>query len=101
MKKRLSRPWSNSHCLQDDELAMIIQHDRLKSLATTVFTAAGCPGHEAERVGHYLVEANLDGHDSHGVMRIPPYVQWIRAGKILPDKKLRIVFENDAIVVAD
>jgi uncharacterized oxidoreductase len=46
---------------------MIIPHDRLKRLTTDIFVAAGCDAQESARIGHYLTEANLVGHDSHGV----------------------------------
>jgi uncharacterized oxidoreductase len=80
---------------------MIVQHDQLRALATDVFAAAGCETEEARRVAHHLVEANLAGHDSHGVIRIPTYVQWLAAGKVLPNKTVRVMFENDAIAVVD
>jgi uncharacterized oxidoreductase len=80
---------------------MNISHERLKRLASAIFTAAGCQEAEAERIGHYLVEANLAGHDSHGVIRIPSYVEWLRTGKVLPGKTLKVVFENDVLAVVD
>jgi uncharacterized oxidoreductase len=80
---------------------MKIQHDRLRKLSTAIFTAAGCSEGEAERISHYLVEANLAGHDSHGVLRIPSYVDWLRTGKVQANKVLKVVFENDVIAVVD
>ena len=49
----------------------------------------------------HLVEANLVGHDSHGVIRVSHYVQWLRAGKVLADRTIQVVFENEAIAVVD
>jgi uncharacterized oxidoreductase len=80
---------------------MKIQHDRLRHLITAIFTDAGCQSAEAERIAIHLVEANLVGHDSHGVIRVAPYVQWLRAGKVLADRSLQVVFENEAIAVVD
>jgi uncharacterized oxidoreductase len=80
---------------------MRIAAERLRELVRSVFTATGSGPHEAERIGHYLVEANLVGHDSHGVIRVPPYVEWVRAGKLLPNQQLKIVSENEAIAVVD
>jgi uncharacterized oxidoreductase len=80
---------------------MNIQHDRLRALSAAIFKAAGCQADEAERIAVHLVEANLVGHDSHGVIRVPPYVQWLRAGKVLANRSLEIVFENEAIAVVD
>ena len=53
------------------------------------------------RIAHYLVDANLVGHDSHGVIRVPSYIDWLRAGKVLANQALKIVFENDVIAVVD
>ena len=62
---------------------MNIRHDRLAQLTAAVFRAAGCETDEAERIASHLVEANLVGHDSHGVLRVPVYVKWLREGKVL------------------
>src|SRR5262245_59079913 len=80
---------------------MNISHDRLSHLATAIFHAAGCSASEAQRVAAHLVEANLVGHDSHGVIRVSPYVQWLRAGKVLADRTIQVVFENEVIAVLD
>ena len=80
---------------------MKIQHDRLRKLSTAIFAAAGCDQAEADRISHYLVEANLAGHDSHGVLRIPSYVDWLRTGKVYANKAIKVVFENDVIAVVD
>src|SRR5260370_20183310 len=80
---------------------MKIQHDRLRKLSTAIFSAAGCHQAEAQRISHYLVEANLAGHDSHGILRIPSYVDWLRAGKVYANKAIKVVFENDVIAVVD
>jgi uncharacterized oxidoreductase len=50
-------------------------------------------------LGH--VEANLVGHDSHGVIRIAPYVRWLREGKVLAGRSVQVVFENEVIAVVD
>jgi uncharacterized oxidoreductase len=73
----------------------------LKQLVRRYFQRAGSADAEAERIGHYLVEANLAGHDSHGVIRVPSYVSWARAGQVVPNQHLRTVTENDAFAVVD
>ena len=81
--------------------AMNIHHERLQRLSTDVFAAAGCRPAEAERVSRHLVEANLVGHDSHGVIRISAYLRWLKAGQVLADRTLHVAFENEAIAVVD
>jgi uncharacterized oxidoreductase len=80
---------------------MKIPHERLRKLTTAIFSAAGCDQAEAERISHYLVEANLAGHDSHGVLRIPSYVDWLRIGKVYANKIGKVVFDNEVIAVVD
>src|SRR5262245_9497370 len=80
---------------------MRIPHEQLKQLVTRIFAAAGCRPPENERIAHYLVEANLVGHDSHGVIRVPSYVTWLREGKVRANQELKVVHENDVIAVVD
>ncbi len=80
---------------------MVITHDRLERLVSDIFGAAGCGPDEHARIAHHLVEANLVGHDSHGVIRVPSYIDWLRAGKVLANQTLKVVFENDALAVID
>ena len=56
---------------------MKIQSDRLRTLVASIFHAAGCQAKEAERIAQRLTEANLVGHDSHGIIRVMTYVQWL------------------------
>src|ERR1051326_3842675 len=80
---------------------MKIEHHRLRDLTRAIFTAAGCQPAEAERIAVHLVEANLVGHDSHGVIRVPSYVLWLKDGRVLANQTLDVSFENDVIAVAD
>ena len=80
---------------------MKIQHEKLARLTASIFAAAGCKADEAERIGRRLTEANLVGHDSHGVIRTSYYIDWLKSGKVLANQSIKIVFENDAIAVVD
>jgi uncharacterized oxidoreductase len=80
---------------------MKVAPDELRTITSRIFAAAGCNQEEADRIGAHLVEANLVGHDSHGVIRISVYVQWLRDGLVVPNQTMEVVFENDAIAVVD
>ena len=80
---------------------MKILADRLQPIITSIFHAAGCSPEESDRISEHLVEANLAGHDSHGVIRTGTYVKWLKAGQVLADRQLQIAFENDAVAVVD
>ena len=81
--------------------AMLIKAEPLQALVRDIFQAAGCSRAEGERIGLYLVRANLNGHDSHGVIRVPRYVAWMREGHLAADQELTIVSENPAMAVVD
>lgn len=80
---------------------MKLRADQLIRLTAAIFQGAGCQAEEADRVATHLVEANLVGHDSHGVIRVASYVQWLRAGKVLANRDIQVVFENETIAVVD
>lgn len=80
---------------------MKVRPEGLKELVHAIFAAAGCDSQEAECISDHLVESNLMGHDSHGVILIPIYIEWIRDGKVRPNQKLRILMEDERFVVAD
>ena len=80
---------------------MIVPHQELKQYTQTIFAAAGCSAAEATRVAEHLVEANLVGHDSHGVIRIARYIQWLQEGKVLANQEVKVILENDMLAVLD
>ena len=78
-----------------------IQAGELRSLARGIFEALQVPSQEAAWVAELLVRANLVGHDSHGVIRIPQYVQAIQAALVQPGAPVEIVQESPATALID
>jgi len=78
-----------------------IEADTLRLFAAAIFEHAGCARAEAERVGRRLVEANLTGHDSHGVIRIPRYVKWMREDKLKPGRSIEVVTDSGVLAIVD
>lgn len=56
--------------------------EELRRLATDLIVAVGTPEDLAESVSDSLISANLAGHDSHGVLRLPGYLTAARAGDV-------------------
>lgn len=79
----------------------LIQAAALSRLVADIFTAAGCSDEEAARIAKYLVAANLAGHDSHGVIRAPRYVEWLEAGRMRAGQTLKIITENEVMALVD
>lgn len=80
---------------------MLIHATALQKLIASIFEAAGSSPAESARIGDYLVRANLTGHDSHGVIRVPRYLRWLQDGHLHPDRRLETVLETDCMAVAD
>lgn len=78
-----------------------IRAEELLRLGQDVFRAIGVPGEDAAWMAQVLVRANLQGHDSHGVIRIPQYVEEWRTGKLNPKAKPRILSEGPATALMD
>jgi len=82
-------------------MTVTIKADRLERLVATIFAKAGCSQAEGRRIGKYLVSANLTGHDSHGVQRVPRYLQWKAEGMFVADRTAKIVSETPVMAVVD
>ena len=68
----------------------IIDHEVLRAAAAALIEAGGSSPEEAGVVARHLVEANLAGHDSHGVGMIPRYLQNAAAGVLRPGRTGRV-----------
>jgi uncharacterized oxidoreductase len=67
----------------------------------TVVAAGGSEPREAKLVAENLVEANLKGHDSHGVGMIPRYVDALLEGGLKPNAHPKVKFDGGALVALD
>ncbi len=71
-----------------------VSHEYLSLVVFNIFKAAGAPEEEARTVANHLVKANLVGHDSHGVIRIPAYIEDVRKKRIVPGARCEVVKET-------
>src|SRR5262245_62197242 len=78
-----------------------VHAERLTQLGAALLRAAGASQEEADAVAVGCVNANLAGHDSHGVITIPTYIDRIKAGHIVPGAKWTIVQESPATTIID
>lgn len=79
----------------------ILDAETLLELSRTLFRAAGLTAEEAAVVSHSLVDANLCGHDSHGILRLPQYIASLRQGVYRSGVPLEVVQETPATLAAD
>ena len=73
----------------------------LRRFATGVFARAGMTEAHAAIVADALVWANLRGVDSHGIARVPSYVEWMRRDDINASPRMRVASETAAVVVLE
>ena len=73
----------------------------VKDFAKSVLKGFGCDENEAETVSSHLVDANLTGHDSHGIGMLPLYGEQILDGNLVPNQTPVLHEPVGAISVVD
>jgi hydroxycarboxylate dehydrogenase B len=87
---------------QEERTAMVtIQVSNLIDFVADVFCHADSSPEEARRIATYLATANLTGHDSHGVIRVPGYIRWKKMGSVVPNQTAEIVVDTPSLAVVD
>src|SRR3954451_22769944 len=78
-----------------------IGYEALGAATRALLAAGGSEPGEAATVAEHLVEANLRGHDSHGVGMLPHYVRNLREGKLHPNRHASFERRDGALAVVD
>ena len=78
-----------------------VSADRLRSIAAALLQAAGASEEEAAVISRHSIGANLAGHDSHGIIQIPTYIDRIKRGHIVPRAPFEIVSDSPTTTVID
>ena len=78
-----------------------IPADKLRNIAAQLLVSAGAGEDEADIVSTHSIGANLAGHDSHGIIQIPTYIDRIRQGDMVPGAPFEIVQETTTTTVVD
>jgi LDH2 family malate/lactate/ureidoglycolate dehydrogenase len=79
----------------------LLPPEDLIALAAVILVASGTAPEHAEVVARSLVEANVAGHDSHGVLRLMSYVEFVQRGDVQPSAEPAVAFERGAIARVD
>jgi uncharacterized oxidoreductase len=80
---------------------MRVSPDRLRRLTATIIARGGSESAEADLVAGHLVDANLAGHDSHGVSLIPHYVRHLQEGLVVPNTTAKVLKDDGAFLMFD
>ena len=81
------------------EIRVDVQH--AIELITDIFKAKSCNDNEAKTIAERLAGSNLVGHDSHGIARVPRYVEWMEKAWVFPNLKPEIVIDAGAMGCLD
>jgi LDH2 family malate/lactate/ureidoglycolate dehydrogenase len=79
----------------------VVPAEALRRFVRDVFVCMGMSAAHAATVAEVVVWANLRGVDSHGVTRVPRYVEWIEAGIVNPRPDIKVATETAASVLID
>jgi len=75
--------------------------ERLATFVARAFIAAGLPAEDSGTLAQLMVEADLRGSDTHGVIRLPLYVRRIRAGGVNANPNIRVVSDRPSAALLD
>jgi LDH2 family malate/lactate/ureidoglycolate dehydrogenase len=78
-----------------------IPASNLAGFVTRAFVATGLPKADAQILSDLMVEADLRGSDTHGVIRLPLYVRRLRAGGINAKPNIRVFCERASTALID
>ena len=83
------------------ETVFRIPYNEILGLAAGVFSACGIPERDAKMLSDSLVRADMRGVKSHGLVRVPSYVQQIRDGVFSAETPLEMISERGFATVLD
>ena len=79
----------------------LIPHARLRAAVLEMMRGFGSESLEAELVADNLLQANLTGHDSHGVGMLPRYARAFLEGGLRPNAHVVTTLDSGAMLALD
>ena len=87
--------------MSSDSQGVSIDADQLTQMIAATFVGAGASSPEGRAIGENLVEANLSGHDSHGVVRVPRYLRDMQRGHMKFGQTVETLIDGGAFALLD
>jgi L-2-hydroxycarboxylate dehydrogenase (NAD+) len=91
----------NIHNMTTEKSTSLVSVERLRSFIASGLSCAGLSVADANKVAALMAEADLQGSDGHGVIRLPQYVKRIQAGGINTQPHIHVVSERAAMALID
>jgi len=79
----------------------LLHAPEIRAFAGECFARAGFPRPEADLIARLLVEANLTGHETHGIRQLPRYLKAARSGEIVAGAPVTVLQETPATALLD
>ena len=80
---------------------IVVPVDTLRELIGRILMAVGCRAEDAQTTATVLLEADLRGYATHGLLRLPMMVQRMQSGMIAAQAQPRIVTEREGAALVD
>jgi LDH2 family malate/lactate/ureidoglycolate dehydrogenase len=78
-----------------------VSYSHLQNFIQTAMLALGLPAKDAQTVANYMADADLQGSDGHGVIRLPQYARRILAGGVNTNPNITIESERAATALVN
>jgi len=78
-----------------------VTQENLRDFIARAFEKTGLPAEDARAMGELMAEADLQGSDGHGVIRLVPYIRRMKAGAVNLRPNIRVVQERAAMALID
>ena len=95
-------------CIRDRKLSEKSRDSEIRvrvkdaiELITEIFRAKECSDYEAKTIAERLCGSNLKGHDSHGIVRVPRYVEWMERDWVFPNIETELIIDAGALACLD
>ncbi len=85
----------------DADRRVLVRPAWLEATVSAVFSALGFDPSDSAKIAAALVEADLRGVSSHGIMLVPMYVERLNAGGVTRERELDMLYDAGAALVVD
>jgi LDH2 family malate/lactate/ureidoglycolate dehydrogenase len=80
---------------------VLVPFERLQQFITRALTLSGLPVNDAEQVATLMAQADMQGSDGHGVIRLAPYIKRIESGGMNTKPNIQLAVDSQALGIVD
>ena len=78
-----------------------VRQDRLEQFIYAAFLKTGLPDSDARTMGALMAQADLQGSDGHGVIRMVPYITRFKGGGVNRTPHIQVIKDKPAMALVD